>query len=252
MYARYKREGRTRLIAEGDSWFDYQIGPFPGSNKPPQRDIPDMLAENFNFAVFRVSKAGDTLGNMVAGHSLNRTLERIQQERPAALIFSGGGNDVVGPEMARFLREPNSKKQFPVNQKGFTDYVRNEMAPLFRKLRREIDSVSPGLPILVHGYAYALPSGRPVVQILWGGLIGPWLLPALTRFRITDPDLQRKVIRFFVDTYNDQLASLARQLKNFLYVNCRDIVNDSDWRDELHLRPPGFRKVARRFAQRLG
>lgn len=45
------------VVAEGDSWFDY----------PPHRDILDHLVDLYGWRVRRLSRAGDTLENMVLG-----------------------------------------------------------------------------------------------------------------------------------------------------------------------------------------
>src|SRR5262249_29900057 len=54
------------LVAEGDSWFDYKpsfLEGVPVIN--PGRDLLGHLQAMGRFSVFRVSKAGDTMENMV-------------------------------------------------------------------------------------------------------------------------------------------------------------------------------------------
>lgn len=57
---------RRRLIAEGDSWFDY----LPGT------DLIDCLRNLFDYDIEKFAKAGDTLENMIFGTGINRHFER--------------------------------------------------------------------------------------------------------------------------------------------------------------------------------
>jgi hypothetical protein len=81
---------RSRIIAEGDSWFDY----LPGS------DLIDCLRNLFDYDIEKFAKAGDTLENMIYGTDINRQFQRevpqihtimrrIEQIKPRVFLFSG-------------------------------------------------------------------------------------------------------------------------------------------------------------------
>jgi hypothetical protein len=104
----------------------------------------------------------------------------------------------------------------------------------------------PNIPILFHGYDYAIPDGRG-----WGGglgpLPGPWLDPSLSRKgydRQTDKALRRTIVRELIDAFNDMLAGIARTHHDTHYVNFRGVLLDKDWGNELHPTEGGFMKVA--------
>lgn len=95
------------IVAEGDSWFDY----------PLKKDIIDYLIEK-GYGIKKFSKAGDSLENMVYGSeykkegdrvthlgpiSLQKTLNAIKKYKPNFVLFSGGGNDIVGSEISNYL-----------------------------------------------------------------------------------------------------------------------------------------------------
>jgi hypothetical protein len=46
---------QQRIVAEGDSWFDYPVG----------LDILDHLRRDYRYDIFKVAESGDTLENMV-------------------------------------------------------------------------------------------------------------------------------------------------------------------------------------------
>ncbi|MCX7899647.1 MAG: hypothetical protein N2444_06130, partial [Methylocystis sp.] len=99
---------RFRLMAQGDSWFDY----FPGT------DLIDCLHEyhghsfeGANGATTNLAVGGSTLNDEAYGpvpanlfgvpqsNDISRIAElvrRIRLDKPQALLLSGGGNDVAG------------------------------------------------------------------------------------------------------------------------------------------------------------
>ncbi len=98
-----------RLMAQGDSWFDY----FPG------KDIVDCLQDLYghsfagaNGATTRLAIGGSTLNQIAYGAvssvfgvpqaaevtRLAELVRRIKLDRPQALLLSAGGNDVAGDE----------------------------------------------------------------------------------------------------------------------------------------------------------
>ena len=85
--------GDTKILAEGDSWFAY-----------PRRflifvkdaNIIDHLAEKPNLIILNSSKNGDEAAEMVSGDQKRAYLKRISKMDFNLVLFSGGGNDIVG------------------------------------------------------------------------------------------------------------------------------------------------------------
>ncbi len=101
-----------KIVAEGDSWFDYKI----------QKDIIDYLQIKGYAINKELNKAdpGDTLEKMVYGEdyiihkknrvvsnpgpiSLTETIASIERYVPRFVLFSAGGNDIVGEEIIFFF-----------------------------------------------------------------------------------------------------------------------------------------------------
>lgn len=237
------------LVAEGDSWFSF----------PPGLDILDQLANSHDYAISRCAEAGDTLENMVYGTEyrsgfqrrepqLEEVLRRIDRLKPAALLFSGGGNDIAGPEFAAFLNHADS---------GLPDF-RSDIASVmidtvfenaYRTLINRVARVNPNLHIFAHGYAEPIPDGRGV-DILFFTFAGPWLLPALTRKNI--PRLRgQAILRDLIGRFNAMLARLAAQHPKFHHVDLRAEIGPNDWRDELHVSNAAWARCAKKFHEAM-
>lgn len=100
---------QARLVAEGDSWFDYPVG----------LDILDFLRRDFDYEIFKAAEAGDSLENMVYGTEYKNnytrktpeiefTLTAIRNFQPRVFLFSGGGNDIAGTELEAFLNHKDA------------------------------------------------------------------------------------------------------------------------------------------------
>ena len=159
-----KRQYKDRIIAEGDSWFDY----IPGT------DLIDCLINHYGYAIDNHAKAGDTLENMTHGASIdveiNRLapefrliVEKIKRLQSRVFLFSGGGNDVAGDEFI------NYSTGLPAIKKEYADYMVNTV---FRRLLnymiREVTTASPAIQIIIHGYGHTAPTGK---GLLWWGTL---------------------------------------------------------------------------------
>lgn len=238
------------LVAEGDSWFDF----LPGT------DLIDCLESQEGFRIDNFAKAGDTLENMIFGtHAngsgvivdppINHVLARLAALKPKVMLFSGGGNDVVGDEFASYLNHADSG--LPL----LRDQVAVNMIATFRsyleKLVAKVAASSPGTKVLIHGYGYAIPTGQGT-GIFGLSFVGPWMLPALLQKGVRDHAARRDVVRSLIDRYNTMLADLAAASGGtLLYVDLRGVITDGDWRDELHLKNSAYRRCAKRIADRI-
>ena len=224
-------------VIEGDSWFNY---PLPGAV-----GIDEALRRyhGYTFVRRRFSEAGDTLENMVLGPSWTDVKAAIAESGTRVLLFSGGGNDLAGPEFIGFLhhRELSST---PISEESFAALLRRSFEPCIRRMSAEVDAVSPATKIFMHGYAHAIPNGRFINLIV--RRIGPWMKPSFDMKRWPLEPARQGVARL-IDMYNELLARLENELPNFVYVDLRDSVGPGEWANELHPNDTGFRRCADRI-----
>lgn len=245
-YGNARHWGLPPVVTEGDSWFSYELF----------LNLVDRIDDTKRFALKRLESSGDTIAGMVgytAGATGIRGLKKVvHAERPVFLFFSGGGNDIVGPELDGAFR-PFAPGLAPAEYldtagwRALTDRLRTAYAVL-------VAEIGPLCPVFAHGYDYFVPSNRPVKIFPGVKGPGPWVWPEMVKagVGITDGPLQRQVARAMIDEFNDGiLHQLERDNPGaFAHVDLRGTLDpDADWQNEIHPTRPGFQALAARFLQ---
>jgi len=231
----------TRVFAEGDSWFD-----FPNwILLDPVSDVLDGLIHEHGYVVTRISRAGDTVQNMSTGQNLALIRENLAALRPAAFLFSGGGNDLCGRrqdgtnEFYDVLFGPPAPHG--IQSQMLSDYLDRVIAG-YRVILAE--AVALKVPSFVHSYGHAVPTGIPAVY----KFAGPWLKPQLVAKGYDAPSEGPGLVAVMIDALSERLANLAERSDGMInFVDLRPVIDPDDWHDELHLLPTGWRKAATKF-----
>lgn len=241
------------LIAEGDSWFDY-----------PFHDVLQNLEDLHGYDVESVAHKGEAVEEMAYNggqlEELTRRLEKVLRRgtRPRAILISGGGNDVVGDEFPMMLNHAMSASP-GINQQVMRGVVDERVAQAYVVILNAITRVcevklGERLPILMHGYDYAVADGRGYLGGWWF-LPGPWMEPGFRRKAYSERAQRIEIVRQLIDHLNDMLIRIPA-LPEFSHVRHVDIRNTlpnnpedyMDWWDnELHPTPRGFEAVTNRF-----
>jgi hypothetical protein len=223
-------------VIEGDSWFNYPL-PFAIGIDEALRRPPF----GYTFARRRFSDYGDTLENMTLGPSWQDVKSAVQESQTRVLLFSGGGNDIAGPQFVSFLHH-RALSDTPVREESLRTTLEMSFEPCIRRMSQEVHDVSPQTQIFMHGYAHPLPDGRDIDLLF--KRIGPWLKPSFDQKQWPFEPAKLGVARI-IDLFNELLARLAGELPNFTHVDLRPVVTDQDWENELHLDNDGFARCAR-------
>src|SRR5688500_11685314 len=80
--------GYPVVISEGDSWFSFPVH----ANLIDHLD--DMVGRRMS--LLRLERSGDELLSMTTDSKLATLRGYLQRYKPHALLFRGGGNDIVG------------------------------------------------------------------------------------------------------------------------------------------------------------
>ncbi len=257
-FAPYKASSGT-ILAQGDSWFDY-----------PFYDVLQDLEGVYQWKVQSAAKAGDTLNNMVYNQDQLSTfiirMKRLheQKEDPKAILISGGGNDVAGQELSLLLN--NARSGLPkLNDAIVTGIIDVRLRTSYLTFIKELDVVSEHLlgkriPILIHGYDYAVPDGRGFLGG-WGPLPGPWLKPSFDALGYPAPQQNIETVHLLIDRFNAVLAQIPKEpgYENVCYVKITGTLSSTwengeyqkDWGNELHPTRDGFKRVAAKFEESL-
>ena len=253
------------LVAEGDSWFDY----------PPGRDVLDWLEKAHGYTIHKVAKFGSLLEYMVLGvgndddqfgdifgrdaSQLIETMKLVEQHQPTVLLFSGGGNDIVGEPLTAYLNYKSEVSGLPALRAPVIDHVVNTVLRrcyevLLETLQMHAQQGGFEVPVVVaHGYDYPVPDGRGVLNVpLVGPLVsGPWIRPYLDEKGHTEAPARYEIMKAFMSAFNLMLAKLEADFPSrFKYANVTNTLggnNPALWANELHPTNEGFRLVAEKI-----
>ena len=156
------RRGSVLLVAEGDSWFEF-----------PLRSHVVRELRRLGYAVQEVADHSHTLEFMATSpHQKAEFSDKLRglatrKAKPAAVLLSGGGNDFVDA-LPSLLNDYDPKT--PVLNESEVDkfsqrYLRKHYLDWLRFVTTTCDELFEGderIPILIHGYAYAVPDGRGI------------------------------------------------------------------------------------------
>jgi hypothetical protein len=260
---------KYRLLADGDSWFDYPLG----------QDVLDYLNNFFRHPVTKLARAGSTLNELVYGpgdilqsdpdQGTTRLTEVVRKLREVehqpkkqfhAFLFSGGGNDIAGPEFFSFvnhaasnLQNPNAEVLRGVVSETFQKAYEDMIDVLLAEARRE----GITLPIFVHGYDYPWPDGRGAVAL---GIAGPWFDSTFKKkgYPFQNHNEQqllnrRTILNHFIDGFDAMLDSVVAKYAGIVHKVrlIGTLPNIEQWANELHPTNPGFLAIAWKFNNEL-
>lgn len=240
-----------KLVIEGDSWFDY----------PFSKDIIDHLRK-MGYAIKKHSKHGDTLENMVFGNeysikhntainygagSLEQVLTSIRIHNPRFVLFSAGGNDIVGSEFEHYLNHKNSGLSL-FKLDTFQQNIQTSMKTAILRFIESVWEINPEIDILMDGYDYAKPNG-----VKFKGIYGPWLLPGFARKNILNRKTEQEpIIKTLIDEFNDLLSNIDNSHSKFHHIDLRNkFPDDRMWDNEIHLKSAEFKEVANIYHKKI-
>jgi hypothetical protein len=241
------------LVAEGDSWFDY-FG----------HDVLDVLYDEYGYDVESVAHYGHRIEDMAYAdqqlEKLVRALERVVQQnrRVKAILLSGGGNDIAGRDEFAMLLNHSASPAPGLNEAVVTGVIDERLRHSYVHIlsavtRASVELTGAPIPILVHGYDYAVPDGRGVLGGYWL-LPGPWLRPGLACKGYASLAEGKRHVRALIDRFNEMLARVASlpEFRHVRHVDLRRALPAQDherwWANELHPKPRGFERIVERVA----
>lgn len=233
-----------QIFAEGDSWFDYPVPFFGGSIIP-------RLQQRLGVPILNLAKAGDEARYMLGVEERAILTEQLTNGCPAGgpwdvLLFSGGGNDIVGNPMALWISDWNSTLPPAEHiQKARFSAALELVRAAYEDLVALRDRLSPATHLVFQGYDFAIPDGRGICGH------GPWLKPTFDLCKFPTLAAGQAVVKTMLEQFAAMLTSLAGP--NVTFINGQGTLapQTSSWHNELHPAKSGFEKFADIFQQRL-
>jgi hypothetical protein len=242
------------ILAHGDSWFNY---PLKGNSvELPVRDT-DIIAHLKKMGspspkILNISHFGDATTDEMGLAKQKRLIKALTTPenwldgKPDVILFSGGGNDIAGDPFCIYLNYKTTDSHTPgLDSDRFAGRLASVKASyldlfLFR------DRYANGVPIFGHGYDNARPM-QPHPPCT-----GPWMKPSL-EFTGWNDEEGAAILLDALTRFRRVLIDLEGSPKNydFTVVHTEGTLAKSDWANELHPYPPGFKKLADRFLAKL-
>jgi len=234
------------LLIEGDSWFDYPQ--FLSTN------IPEELKAIFNDKIIELDKAGngDDAREMLCGEQYDELFDVVAQQKLSfdAILFSGGGNDIVAANLPVLLNTYKSGFTWEdcLNMVRFRRRLQ-EIECVYHDLADLRDDYQPSAYIFTQGYDYAIPSGKGV-RVFGVEVSGKWIKARMDGEGIPE-EHQRKILDYMLAEFDNMLIRLEQTIPRCVHVRTQGTLKDSDWANELHPTTAGFQKIAAKYEEAL-
>ena len=251
---------RLNIVAEGDSWFAYPPEWFI-AGKPSNliKHISSYTSKKANF--LSLASNGDEAVDMLSGkqkHTLIdivRWYEKHNEIRPVdLLLFSGGGNDIVGEgDFERFIIR-NAKGVTEASECIEMDRLDRkvlEISLAYEELLDIRDYYSPETVVMTYTYDYPYPSNEGAEFL--GGLIKTkaWVKRFMDKAHI-EQSLQADVIKIFMDKLAEKILDIQERREGFVVVDTRGTLHGKKWwLNEIHPNSKGFKKIAKKIYKRM-
>ena len=238
------------MLSSGDSWFDYPLvdnGPFLGQT--------DIIAQLQTMGasppkILNVAHHGDATTDAMSFPKQERMIQALADPsnglhgKPDAILFSGGGNDVVGEKFCIYLNDRLSGAA-GLNALRF-DLALGAVKASYLDLFVFRDRYAPGVPVFGHAYDFAIPNGVHPLCIAEA-----WLQPSLTYENWSTRD-GTAIVKQALQAMRAMLAGLAADpTNNFVLVETQGLLKPGDWANELHPTVGGFKTMATTFLAAL-
>ena len=229
------------ILTEGDSWFHLPIG----------TNIIDHIERLSDYNVLRIEDSGDEIMQIMSGSQKIKLRKLFKQYKFDALLFSAGGNDIIGSDMDELLRESTGREwqDFFINER-----FENKLT-LIKSIYKELiairDDYSPNTTIIVDCYDYIIPSNLPTKLFRYITIAGPWVKPMLEAHGCIYLDTQRDIVRHMIDGLARILQELSEEHERFVFLNTRGIVLDNEWQDEIHPNQIANKRIANKFIDEI-
>jgi len=236
-----KTLSQLKIIAAGDSWFDYPSFLFTGGG------IPEHLSSLLGVPIFNMAHHGYGTEEMLS----IRKRKELDSELPATdiLLFSGGGNDIAGDQFCIWLNDNIDGKIEKSVSWSRLETALDLVIEDYNDLIQIHDLAAPKSLIVTHGYDFPTTSmfGKGIL-----GLFGPWLQPSLIYCGWTDLKDQAAIVKLVLQRFNTRMTEWSNiDPGHRLHIQTQGVLVPKDWGNEMHPNRSGFKKQAGIFQTTL-
>lgn len=220
---------RRVYVSEGDSWFQH----------PLVEETIDHLMKTHDLAIWSLDGAAHTLQEMV---DQNEFAGAMQEKNSDVLLFSGGGNDLMGDHFGDYLNNftPGAPGTNPARFLNATfGTALNQLFVHYRAIIQKVKQARPNGRMYVHCYDFVRPRT---------GSEGKWLGGPLEDHGISHQADKDGVIREIISQFKNGLQHIADGSGGVMkLVDTTGTVPAGQWHDEIHANDSGYAPVAAKW-----
>lgn len=237
-----KKKSKIHIVTEGDSWFHL-----------PGRNIVNWIKRNKEYDILRLEHSGDEIAQVISGNQKQKLRVILQKERFDYLLFSAGGNDLLGESFFEMLQKRKEKVK-NIYKESLRYEVLNRRMEMIKLAYEELfflrDTYQPNIKILSHSYDYVIPHDQGIGFLFFKK--GPWINPQFTQKGWKKQEEKNAIIKILIDTFYDKIKSLELKYNNFKLIDTRGVAKSlEDWGDEIHLSNKNYKKVSEKFIKEM-
>ncbi len=207
---------RTKVLIEGDSWF----------NDHHTQDVADYLGEHFN--VYSFAETGSKMRGILQDNDFRKL---VNIEQPQVVLLSAGGTELFEKYLKEIVKTTADESDF------FTSYYtgfKRDITQLYKEALEDLGMKCQ--KIIVSGYDYMVHKQGTVHQLL-------------VKRGFAKPEAVKTKL---IDDLNESISEVVAQYTNAHYLDLRGTLTDqNEWADELHPNAKGFAKVAAKFKSKI-
>jgi hypothetical protein len=240
-------------VAEGDSWFAYPRKWIAfGADINIIHQLENKISGTDTTNLLRLASNGDEAVDMTSGNQFKKLYKILKknQDHIKLLLFSGGGNDIVGKnDMLPLLNdfEEGMSSLECINIERFENKL-SSIILAYRRLIAMCEDMVPSAKIVSHTYDIAKPVNQGA-EFFWGLIkTKPWVYPYMVKKNIP-PRLHLPIIEHMLENFGERLISLSveKDIKDrLIVVNTQRTLRPGakqDWLNEIHPTETGFKKI---------
>lgn len=248
---------RINIVGEGDSWFAYPKKHLIwGKPSNILGWIAKAVGGKDRANVLQMAGNGDEAVEMMSGKQKHELAEVLRKNGKHIhfILFSGGGNDVVGKwDMERLLNqyEPGFSARACINEKRFKRKLL-QIRMAYEELLELRNEYAKDAYVVTHTYDFVKPNTIPA-RFLFGKIrTGPWIHPYLEKKGIPESKHELVVKHLLKDmrAMQEDLASKPVSKGKLIVVNTQGELtpgNRKHWKDEMHPTASGFKRITRKI-----
>ncbi|MGB0662554.1 MAG: hypothetical protein ACPGMR_02035 [Pontibacterium sp.] len=236
-----------KVLAEGDSWLAYPRRFFALG---PAANIVQVLGKKKKYVIYTKADNGDEALAMMSGEQKLSFSQRMKYNWFDVIIFSGGGNDIVGRYDFDFFigdRSDHPNHLDCIRIKRLEDKLLQIKLAYREMLERVREySVNPDIVVVSHVYDFITPSRKGFAVFDLIPLGDSWLYPFLKRKGYENSEEQAEMINFMLRRFREVLLQLQVEYEGLFYVaETQGLLNKNQWRNEIHPTPEGFKVITK-------